>query len=126
MNKSRSNVRGSQLARRRVRQQARGRCTAVTRPTTVAAFDLCARRVYRFVDAANSPSCSSFLSLLPLLLGVSFFLFLASPYLVLVLRELIYHGRKECVSRLCCYPKKMIITFCFPAIGRKDQQCIVS
>lgn len=38
----------------------------------MAAFDLCARRVYRFVDAANSPSCSSFLSLFPLPLGVSF------------------------------------------------------
>lgn len=78
----------------------------------MAAFDLCARRVYRFVDAANSPSCSSFLSLFPLPLGVSFSLFSASPYLVLVLRGLIiYHGRKECVSkRLCCYPKKRTTT----------------
>lgn len=67
----------------------------------MAAFDLCARRVYRFVDAANSPSCSSFSLSAPSsswCFVPSLFSFL-SPYLVLVLRELIiHHGRKERVS----------------------------
>lgn len=123
MNKSRSNVRGSQLARRRVRQQARGRCTAVTRPTTVAAFDLCARRVYRFVDAANSPSCSSFSLSAPSsswCFVPSLFSFL-SPYLVLVLRELIIYitVEKSAFQPLCCYPKKNDNDFPFRLLVEK-------
>lgn len=49
----------------------------------MAAFDLCAPRVYRFVDAANSPSPSSFLSLSPLLslsFSLPLFLFSSAPF----------------------------------------------
>lgn len=56
------------------------------------------------------------LSLLLLPLGVSFLLFFrSSPYLVLVLRELIiHHGRKERVSTtLLLSEKKMTMTFRF-------------